>query len=54
MKAYVISYTEEGTYKTMTLYVTETGKLEEFVDKLQREDCQIHEIKVAAQNGSKT
>jgi hypothetical protein len=49
VKAYVVSWTEKGKFQTMTLYVKEKGKLEEFVTDLQKKGCQVNEVKLAKQ-----
>jgi hypothetical protein len=46
MKVYEVSWLEEGDAKSMTLYVSETGKLEEFIDDLLKKGCEVNEIKV--------
>ena len=52
MKAYVVSYTEKGKFHSMTLYLEEKGKLEEFVDDLQKKGCEVHEVKLAKQQNT--
>jgi hypothetical protein len=49
MKAYVVSYTEKGKFHTMTLYLEEKGKLEEFVADLEKKGCEVNEVKLAKQ-----
>lgn len=50
MRAYVISYTEEGVAKTFTYYASEPGKLANFVSELEAKGCEIHDIKLAIQH----
>jgi hypothetical protein len=49
VKAYVVSYSEKGKFHSMTLYLEEKGKLEEFVADLQKKGCEVQEVKLAKQ-----